>query len=105
MIGMINAVVIHAQDNVAVALVDIPVNSLVKVRLDDEARKVMVKQNIPQGHKFALTRIKKNQPVIKYGEIIGVTVSIIEEGEHVHVHNVDSQRGRGDLVRKQEETV
>jgi altronate dehydratase small subunit len=34
--------------------------------------------------------------VIKYGETIGLATSDISPGEHVHVHNVEGQRGRGD---------
>ncbi|VFS54652.1 Uncharacterised protein [Leminorella grimontii] len=34
--------------------------------------------------------------VYKYGESIGRATQAIELGEHVHVHNVESERGRGD---------
>jgi altronate dehydratase small subunit len=36
--------------------------------------------------------------VIKYGKVIGETTAEIQTGEHVHVHNVDSKRGRGDKL-------
>lgn len=35
--------------------------------------------------------------VIKYGEIIGKASVEIRKGQHVHVHNLESLRGRGDL--------
>ena len=34
---------------------------------------------------------------MKYGEEIGVASRAIAAGNHVHVHNLDSMRGRGDL--------
>ena len=35
---------------------------------------------------------------VKYGESIGVASSDIQEGQLVHVHNLEGARGRGDLV-------
>ena len=40
---------------------------------------------------------KKGEPIIKYGEEIGVATADIDTGAYVHVHNLDSQRARGDL--------
>jgi hypothetical protein len=37
--------------------------------------------------------------VVKYGQRIGVAGADIAAGAHVHVHNVVSERGRGDLGR------
>jgi altronate hydrolase len=45
---------------------------------------------IPAGHKFALCDIKKDEYVIKYGEIIGRATQDINKGEWVHTHNVKS---------------
>ncbi len=45
---------------------------------------------IPAGHKFALRDIKKDEYVIKYGEIIGRATQDIKKGEWVHTHNVKS---------------
>jgi altronate dehydratase small subunit len=52
---------------------------------------------IPYGHKIAVRDITKGEPIIKYGEKIGLATVNIKRGEHVHVHNLDSARGRGDL--------
>jgi len=41
---------------------------------------------------------KPGEPVIKYGSPIGLATVEIAEGQHVHVHNVASTRGRGDLT-------
>ena len=43
---------------------------------------------IPSGHKIAVTRIARGQPVLKYGQVIGMSTQDIEPGRHVHVHNL-----------------
>lgn len=55
---------------------------------------------VPFGHKIAIKDISKGEQVIKYGESIGVASKIIRVGQHVHVQNMESMRGRGDLERK-----
>lgn len=89
---------IDPRDNVAVALADLPAGSTVQVA--DET--VTVQDAIPFGHKLALARIPPGAPVIKYGEQIGLASRPIVPGEHVHVHNVESTRGRGDLAGRPE---
>ena len=74
------AVRIHADDSVAVALEPLSAGeTLLGVTLVD---------NIPGGHKFALTDIQEGSPVIKYGCPIGKATALIKAGSHVHVHNV-----------------
>ena len=92
---MNKAIVIDPLDNVATAITDLEAGCIVTVRRELE-KKVKVRQPIPFGHKFALRRIKKGEKIIKYGEVIGRATKSIEEGEHVHIHNVESMRGRGD---------
>lgn len=67
------------------------------MELDDV--RVTVAGRVPFGHKVALRQIDKDEPVLKYGEAIGLAASAIGAGDHVHTHNVESQRGRGDLSR------
>ena len=52
---------------------------------------------IPYGHKVAVRDIRAGEQITKYGEEIGVSTRAIAAGNHVHVHNLDSMRGRGDL--------
>lgn len=47
-------------------------------------------EQIPAGHKYALSNIRKGQYVIKYGEVIGKATQDIARGEWVHTHNVKS---------------
>jgi len=53
--------------------------------------------DIPIYHKIANAFIEAGGAVYKYGEIIGIASRDIHPGEHVHVHNVEGSRGRGDL--------
>jgi altronate dehydratase small subunit len=52
---------------------------------------------IPTGHKFATRPIAAGTLIRKYGQVIGKASAAIAVGEHVHVHNVEGTRGRGDL--------
>lgn len=58
---------------------------------------VELRDPLPLGHKFALRDISVGEEVIKYGEKIGRATAAIRQGEHVHLHNVEGLRGRGDL--------
>jgi altronate dehydratase small subunit len=93
-----DAIVIKRQDNVATAIRDIEVNKTVTVGIEDETLTVRVTQPIPLGHKFALRRIPSGEDILKYGTVIGRATKDIQAGEHVHVHNVESTRARGDLA-------
>jgi len=58
---------------------------------------VKVIDKISYGHKVAINAINKGEKIIKYGEVIGLATINIKLGEHVHIHNLESIRGRGDL--------
>jgi hypothetical protein len=53
---------------------------------------------IPGGHKIALRPIPHGALIRKYGQVIGRASEPIAAGAHVHVHNVEGTRGRGDLA-------
>ena len=80
-------------DNVATALRELDPGTRVAI----DGIEVTVRTAIPFGHKVALQSIAAGAPVLKYGEAIGVANVDIAPGDHVHTHNVESQRGRGDL--------
>ena len=65
-----------------------------------QVHKVQLNHAIPYGHKVALCHISSGCPIIKYGEVIGSAMSDIDAGDYVHVHNLESRRGRGDLEPK-----
>ena len=87
------AIRIHELDNVAVALCDLqPGESVEGVRL---------RTKVPKGHKFALAGIAREQPVIKFGFPIGLTLADVLAGEHVHSHNLATGLGKGDAYQYQ----
>ena len=92
----IRAVMMDSKDNVATLLSDIEVGAVVVVTSVDGkvVKEMKAAQSIPFGHKIAIARIGKNELMLKYGEVIGEATEPIEEGEHVHVHNVKSLRAR-----------
>jgi altronate dehydratase small subunit len=90
------AILIDKKDNVATAFQDLAKGDSVTVSLEDREATTTLAQDIPFGHKFALSPIGLHQPVIKYGEAIGLATDSIGTGQHVHVHNMESQKGRGD---------
>ncbi|MDI3502202.1 MAG: altronate dehydratase small subunit [Archaeoglobi archaeon] len=94
----VKAIKMNPKDNVATAIDDIKSGEVVGVK-NDEVFEVQVLQEIPFGHKFALKDISKGEAIVKYGEVIGRATAEIRKGEHVHVHNVESLRGRGDLKK------
>ena len=87
------------QDTVATVLEDIPAFEMVTVADGAGAamQELRASTAIPQGHKIALTEIQPGVHVIKYGASIGVATAEIPLGAHVHIHNLASTRGRGDL--------
>jgi altronate dehydratase len=87
------AVVISAADNVATALE--PLDAGRTVRIGEIV--LTIAEAIPRGHKVALRAIRAGDRVVKYGSPIGLASADIAPGTHVHVHNVASTRGRGDL--------
>jgi len=97
----VKAIMIDARDNVATLIADASAKDTVTVTLDGK-KKMTVKavQKIPFGHKIAIAPIKKGETVFKYGTSIGSASKNIKAGEHVHVHNIESNRGRGDLAAK-----
>jgi hypothetical protein len=83
----------HAEDDVAVALEPLVAGSTIEL----EELEVAVREDIPIGHKVALRSIAVGSPVVKYGVPIGNARQPIAAGEHVHIHNLESDRLRGDL--------
>ena len=93
-----DAIAIKRRDNVATAIRDIEQGKDAIVGIEDETLSVPLSQTIPFGHKLALRAIASGEEVLKYGTVIGRATQDIQAGEHVHVHNVASTRGRGDLA-------
>ena len=91
---MIQFLVHEKADNVGVATVDIKKGEKAAGLYMVSQKKVEIKalQEIPLGHKIALTDFRKEDGVIKYGHDIGRVVASIKAGEHVHIHNLKTRR-------------
>ena len=64
--------------------------------LEYDGTRITAANDVPVYHKIAKVLIKAGDEVYKYGESIGIASKDIHPGEHVHVHNLESARGRGD---------
>jgi len=95
---MLQALVIDPHDNVANLVGAGARGDAVACRVEGQVEPVHVELcgDIPANHKFAFTDIKAGQPVVKYGLVIGRASADIPRGAHVHVHNIESNRCRGD---------
>ncbi len=91
------AIVLNPNDNVATALADLKAGETLELEISDQRKIIKLTTDVPFGHKLSLSRIEPNSPVIKYGEVIGMSSVPIEPGDYVHIHNIGSTRGRGDL--------
>jgi altronate dehydratase small subunit len=91
--------VLNRSDNVG-TLID-PGKAGESCALQGEASgELRLAQDVPFGHKVCIRETPAGADVLKYGQVIGRTSRAIKAGEHVHVHNVESARGRGDQVRR-----
>lgn len=94
---MHNAMIIDAKDNVAVAIEPIAKGADAVYLCGDREVSLPVLEDITIYHKLATRDIAKGEPVVKYGEHIGIASCNIKAGEHVHVHNVESHRENLDV--------
>jgi (2R)-sulfolactate sulfo-lyase subunit alpha len=92
---MIHFVLHDASDTVAVVVVEgVKTGADLTGWIMDEDRTISLKarQDIPIGHKVALSDMKPGDTVIKYGIDMGKVVAPISAGEHAHVHNIKTKR-------------
>jgi altronate dehydratase small subunit len=91
------AMMVNKKDNVATTLSDLVVGDQVTLMGTGNPGVITANQTVPFGHKIALIAIAEGGAIIKYGEVIGRATQRITQGNHVHIHNVESLRGRGDI--------
>lgn len=88
------AVRLHADDNIAIARVNLPAGTILDAEAGGSAI-IRVSRFIPAGHKVALRPAAPGQPLYRYGQLIGFATHPITPGDHVHSHNL----GVGDFAR------
>ncbi|MGE8081256.1 UxaA family hydrolase [Peribacillus loiseleuriae] len=92
----VSCIVMSQNDNVVTLLRSVKEGEVLTFTIEDSTCTLTTKEDVGFGHKLALKRIGNGETISKYGESIGVATTTIEEGEHVHVHNLIGVRGRGD---------
>ncbi|CAM3901903.1 UxaA family hydrolase [Lederbergia lenta] len=97
----ITSIVMDEKDNVATLLKDFKQGEMLTYTKKDQTYQVILNQDINFGHKVAITDIQPHEEVVKYGEVIGAATVEIPVGDHVHIHNIEGIRGRGDKKRKE----
>ncbi len=82
------------QDGVGVAVTEIKAGEKISGACLEGGKQLTLqsKDAVPLGHKVALKDIKEGENVVKYGVIIGKATKAITAGQHVHVHNVKTNR-------------
>lgn len=91
---------VNDRDNVATIFSVVAANTEVEVRdKKGNSEIITASDDIPYGHKIAIADIAVGEEIFKYGEEIGVATKEIKKGDYVHIHNLDSMRGRGDLPK------
>jgi altronate hydrolase len=89
----------RSTDNVGLTLNDLREG----VTCDVGPARIPIAQDVPAGHKVALTDIEVGRPIVKYGAVIGYATAPITPGSHVHVHNLavrgTASPNRGDVRR------
>jgi len=82
--------ILHPSDHVGIATAPLAKG---ETALAGEAR-IRCLDPIPFGHKVAVRPVGEGEAILKYGFPIGRARRAIGAGEHVHVHNCRSTRGR-----------
>lgn len=93
---------IDEKDNVATALTEIPKGMTAEIIGETETHEICAVDAIPVGHKIALRDIQEDEPIVKYGVVIGSASADIDRGTWVHLHvmhsNYDERSSHLDAV-------
>jgi altronate hydrolase len=73
---------LNANDDVVIATKPLPPGTVIA------EENITCIDAIAPGHKLATHDISKNQPIKRYGQIIGFASQAIRAGQHVHTHNL-----------------
>jgi altronate hydrolase len=77
---------VHPSDNVGVAVRKLPAGERVEI----EGEEIIIRSDVPAGHKFALEGLAAGDAVKKYGYSIGRVTEAVEPGTHLHTHNMET---------------
>ena len=90
---MKKAILMNKDDNVATVLKSVKKGGMIAVISTDNkvVKNIEARKEIAAGHKIAVNFIGEGEIVVKYGESIGTAIDRIDQGTHVHIHNVCSK--------------
>ena len=83
------------KDNVGVVVVEdlkAGTDMLCVITHDNSSFRLTAEEDVPIGHKIALTDIAEGDTAIKYGEDIGKFIGAVKKGHHVHTNNLKTKR-------------
>ena len=86
------AILLHEEDDVATALTALSRGEALTVAGAGRRVDVVLEDDVPFAHKFALRPLAQGAEVLKYGLPIGRALEDIRPGQWVHVHNCRSER-------------
>lgn len=92
---MTRAIVLNPGDNVA-TLIDAGEKGASCALQGEMKGEIVLLQAVPFGHKVCIRDTAPGADILKYGQVIGKAVKALRVGEHAHIHNIESARGRGD---------
>ena len=97
--AVLRALIVHPDDNVANLIGPGTRGHRVHCIVDghEGSETIELVDDLPSNHKLARRDIGVGEPIVKYGLNIGRASQAIRRGQHVHAHNIESNRGRGDL--------
>jgi altronate dehydratase len=78
-------IILNNLDNVGVASEGIQTGQSISL---PDGKALTVGQDTPASHKIALCDIAKGEPVIRYGESIGIATETVAAGGWMHTHNL-----------------
>ena len=79
-------ILLHPNDNILVCVAHIYPGD--KIVIDDES--MSVNSEIEVGHKLARRALVIGDKIFRYGAPIGSMTQAVAKGEHVHMHNMQS---------------
>ena len=79
-------------DTVGVVTEALKQGDIARFQQGGQVTEVTLRQDVPIYHKFCVKAVKKGEPVVKYGEQLGLAGQDIVVGDYVHTHNLISQR-------------
>lgn len=97
--GVRRGLIVHPDDNVANLVGPGSAGDRVECVVEGSTGTEVMElvDDLPSNHKLARRDIEAGETIVKYGLSIGKASRAIRRGEHVHAHNIESNRGRGDL--------